>query len=180
MLRLSTRSLLKDAQQRFGVSEIYQKTVAAQAALAPGGAPLTQQEKALLIMIDGKKSVADLSRFAAAFGDMAALCDRLMSLGLIEAVPGAAPAQASAAAGPANQVKPSDAADGERFSPQRVRAVVRLLNDTVGVRAETICLELERCKTADRFDLLCAQAVQALNDYRRPADAQRLAQLLAN
>ncbi len=135
-------------------SLVYAKSTLGQASYATGGTALTQQERTLLIMIDGRKSVAELRKFSVVIGDCNALIERLLASRIIELV---------ATAPRATPISPTattqrNEATREQFEGAR-RIAIRLVNDLLGPEGEGLARRIEACKTE--------------NDLRKLLDAAR-------
>jgi hypothetical protein len=70
------------------MSRVFRKTALGIAAFAKKDAGLSAAQRALLVMVDGKRSASDLRRFAATFGNVNAILRTLYDASLIELDPG--------------------------------------------------------------------------------------------
>ena len=103
---------------------IYRKTAKGSEAIANRQSGLGPRHRSLLIMIDGKRSVAELAPVGSALGDVADLIQALQAEGLIEALNAPAPAPAAPAAG-AQGAEPAEAPPVNRVS--RFRNFTRIV-----------------------------------------------------
>jgi hypothetical protein len=69
------------------MSRVFRKTALGIATFTKQNSGLTQSQRALLIMVDGKRSASDLRRFGATFGNVNLLLRELYDGGLIELDP---------------------------------------------------------------------------------------------
>lgn len=69
------------------MSRVFRKTALGIATFTKQNSGLTQSQRALLIMVDGKRSASDLRRFGATFGNVNLLLRELYDVGLIELDP---------------------------------------------------------------------------------------------
>lgn len=145
----------------------FQKSAKGSQALAARDPALTPKLRSLLIMVDGKRTTADLSKLAAALGNPQEMLDQLLDLGFIEgaaaaAAPAPAPApaaSAAAAAAPAAAGAPTvPLKDAQRFA-------VRRLTDLLGPMAESLCMRIEGSKNAAEFMQALHRAEQVLKEF---------------
>ena len=139
---------------------IFRKTAKGVTEIETRAHRLAPRMRSALIMVDGKRSDADLRPLIQQQPDetLAALAEQ----GFIEvlaAVPDAVPAPRAA---PAAAAPAGPAADFEA----RRRAAVRGLNDQLGPLAETLAIKIERARTADELRPLLATAVQVIGNAR--------------
>lgn len=66
------------------MSRVFRKSALGTATFTKQNSGLTPSQRALLIMVDGKRSASDLRRFGGAFGDVNRVLRELYELGLIE------------------------------------------------------------------------------------------------
>lgn len=147
---------------------IFRKTAKGWSEIGTREHRLAPRMRSALIMVDGKRSDADLRPLILQQADetLAALAEQ----GFIEVlatVPAAAQAPAAAAA---------PAAD---FEAKR-RAAVRALNDRLGPHAETLAMKMERVRTADELRPLLADAVRFIGHAHGPAAADDYAARFAD
>lgn len=120
----------------------YRKTAAGADAIATRSAGLTPRQRSLLILVDGKRSAAELAVLTAASGDSRELLQGLLEGGFIEAV--ARPV--------APAVKPAMRAAAEGIPlPQARSLAARRLTDLLGPSATDLCIKLESSRSADEF-----------------------------
>jgi len=155
---------------------IYRKSPRGQQAIAVRDASLPPRARSLLIVVDGKKTHAELIAFATALGDPQVFA-HLVDNGYIEPV-----APLSTAGGavdgapvPAETAPPAPVVslrDAQRFA-------VRRLTDRLGPSAEGLCMKIEGTKNAADFMALMKTAEQRLRDVGGNAIADDFARDLA-
>lgn len=148
---------------------IYRKTAKGSEAIANRQSGLGPRHRSLLIMIDGKRSVAELAPVGSALGDVADLIQALQAEGLIEALN--APAPAAPAAG-AQGAEPAEAPPRVTLS-QAQRHAVRLLNDLLGPGGADLCMRVESTKSAQEFRAVLKRAEQVVRDGLGARKAER-------
>lgn len=122
---------------------IYRKSEKGSEAIATRGYGVGGKLRMLLILVDGKKNVEELTRIAAGMGESAALLQQLETDGLIELAssgPAASPAGVPAAA----------AAGGADISKARALAT-RLLVELLGPNADDLAMRIEAAKDVPQF-----------------------------
>lgn len=138
---------------------IYAKTPKGVAEVGARGAQLSMVARRVLIMMDGKRTVDDLSVYVRA-GEIGAIITQLESEGLAEkagagaattvaapAIDESAPPQAPAVAPPAPEER-----DLAPITLEEVkRRAVRELNDRLGPEADVIAMRIEACRNIDEF-----------------------------
>ena len=138
--------------QRMNETDIPTKTTAGSDELKARSHQLPPRLRALLIMVDGSRNVADLHRAASQVGAAPNAMASLLTLGLVQ-LP-AAPALLPEAELPPTQVP----------EPERFRAVQKFMNESavnaLGLRAFFFTLKLERCST-------CSDLRSLLPDYAK-------------
>ncbi|MDP1649126.1 MAG: hypothetical protein Q8M01_13130 [Rubrivivax sp.] len=154
---------------------IFRKTAKGVSEIATREHRLAPRMRGALIMVDGKRSDADLRPLIAQQPDetLAALAEQ----GFIEVlatVPAAA--QVPRAVAPAAAAPARPAADFEA----RRGAAVRALNDRLGPHAETLAMKMERTRTADELRPLLADAVRFIGHARGRAAADDYAARFAD
>ena len=139
---------------------IFRKTAKGVTEIETRAHRLAPRMRSALIMVDGKRSDADLRPLIAQQPDetLAALAEQ----GFIEVLAAAPDAVQAPRAAPAAAAPARPAADFEA----RRRAAVRGLNDQLGPLAETLAIKIERARTADELRPLLATAVQVIGNAR--------------
>lgn len=154
----------------------YRKTSSGLEAIAARNPALSQRQRSLLILIDGKRNEKDLATLASGFGDVEELLQSLLALGFIEPAGQRKPAPAAPAAAPAAPAAPAAAATGAGTPYAQVRSVaVRRLNDLLGPGAETLCMKLEAARNVEEFRA-ALKRVEAI--LREVVGTQRAAQFI--
>jgi hypothetical protein len=158
-------------------STVFKKTAKGQEAFAHRSPELSGALRSLLIMVDGKRRVADLSKVGAIFGDTQALLQELVVKQMIETsssappAPALAPGRADAGADTlsilleaAHTTAPAPAV--LRSLTEARRFAVRTLTDALGPSAEVYCLKIETAK--NNHDVLAAvqRAAAVLHEAR--------------
>ena len=139
---------------------IFRKTAKGVTEIETRAHRLAPRMRSALIMVDGKRSDADLRPLIQQQPDetLAALAEQ----GFIEMLAAAPDAVPAPRAAPAAAAPARPAADFEA----RRRAAVRGLNDQLGPLAETLAIKIERARTADELRPLLATAVQVIGNAR--------------
>jgi membrane protein involved in colicin uptake len=139
---------------------IFRKTAKGVTEIETRAHRLAPRMRSALIMVDGKRSDADLRPLIQQQPDetLAALAEQ----GFIEVLAAAPDAAQASRAAPAAAAPARPAADFEA----RRRAAVRGLNDQLGPLAETLAIKIERARTADELRPLLATAVQVIGNAR--------------
>jgi hypothetical protein len=139
---------------------IFRKTAKGVTEIETRAHRLAPRMRSALIMVDGKRSDADLRPLIQQQPDetLAALAEQ----GFIEVLAAAPDAAQAPRAAPAAAAPARPAADFEA----RRRAAVRGLNDQLGPLAETLAIKIERARTADELRPLLATAVQVIGNAR--------------
>ena len=139
---------------------IFRKTAKGVTEIETRAHRLAPRMRSALIMVDGKRSDADLRPLIQQQPDetLAALAEQ----GFIEVLAAAPDAVQAPRAAPAAAAPAGPAADFEA----RRRAAVRGLNDQLGPLAETLAIKIERARTADELRPLLATAVQVIGNAR--------------
>lgn len=153
---------------------IYQKTQKGSEAVANRHSGLAPRLRSLLIMVDGKRSYAELTTMAAALGDPQRLSE-LEAEGLV------APAVAEektmpAALEPADvPPKPAAAAAPQRAAnlAQAQRFSSHLLEHLLGPMAEPLCIKIEGARDLADFVAVIKRAREIVREIRGAAEAER-------
>ena len=167
------------------------KTDKGREALAARSPELGPKLRTVLIMVDGKKSVAELGKFGGAL----AVLEQLEAGGWVlevdasgqpverasaEAVTepaAAATAEEVAPAVASAPVAPAPAPQTLPYSEAR-RMVVRYINDQLGPMGELTAIRVEGCKSPADLQALLPRIRDALSNYRNAAAVQRFDQEL--
>lgn len=153
---------------------IYQKTQKGTEALANRQSGLAPRLRSLLIMVDGKRTHAELTTMAAALGDPQRLSE-LEAEGLV--VPAVAeektmPAALEPAERPKQQTvaappqRAANLAQAQRFSSH-------LLEHILGPMAEPLCIKIEGARDLSEFVAAIKRAREIVREIRGSADAER-------
>lgn len=155
--------------------------------------------RSMLILVDGKRSAAELDKLGAGLGGGAALLEQLLAQGWIAPhdpnvpsfqntapvvdgppsvapVPAPVPSEADApAAHPEAVASPPSGVPVLPFVDAR-RLVVRFINDAAGPMGELTAIRVESCKTAAELQSQLPRIRDALQNYRGAATVQRFDQ----
>ena len=159
-------------------NSVYRKSAHGAEALARRDPALTLRLRSLLIMVDGKRPVEELSRLSPSGAETDQLMTQLDDLGMIEL------ATAPAVAAPAAVASPSDTQQQDTAAPRAAeaapgpvtvrvvpladarRAAVRRLTDLLGPMADDLCVRMEAAKTAQDLLALVKRAEQLVKTTR--------------
>jgi hypothetical protein len=141
---------------------IYRKSEKGAEAIATRGHGVGGKQRMLLILVDGKKTAAELIKLAAGMGESADLLQQLEAEGLIEAVAGAAAAKPATAAPPA----------GADLGKARSLAT-RLLAEMLGPLADELAIRLEAAKDMPQFIEAMKRAYAVVREVKGQAAADR-------
>lgn len=166
---------------------VFRKSAKGSEAIATRQHGLAPKQRSLLILIDGKRSVEELAKMSAMFGDPLQILAELESGGFIETdaaspVPpaaSAAPAPASGAAPPAAGAA-SQAPAGKVPLAEAKRFAVRKLTDLMGPMAESLCIKLESVRNAEEFNAMITRIESVLRETRGTGAANGYIQSLAD
>ena len=154
----------------FNKQAIYLKTPAGSEAIANRQSGLTPRLRSLLIMVDGKRSFADLSALT---GECEALLGQLVQDGMIAPV-GAALAASPAQAGPESRSGVTASAPVTAVSlPEAKRFTSRLLVDMLGPSSEMLCMKIESAGNLVDFVSAVKRARDVVRDVKGAAAAER-------
>lgn len=152
------------------MATIYRKTAKGQTEIETRALKLAPRFRSLLILVDGRRSDAELTALMPQAG-----ADGLEALalgGFIEAIGVTAevsPPPAAQAPAPAMASSPVTAAAAD--FEQRRRDAIKALIDQVGPLAEALAMRMERARTADELKPLLATAAQIVANTRGRAAA---------
>lgn len=170
------------------------KTDKGRDAMARRAPELGPRLRSMLILVDGKRNVAELDKLGAGLGGGAALLEQLLEHGWIAPhdpngqpfqstapladsppAPVAAPALSTA---PPSTAAAAPAATGSPTLPflDARRLVVRFINDVAGPMGELTAIRVESCKTAAELQAQLPRVREALQNYRGAATVQRFDQ----
>jgi hypothetical protein len=153
------------------MATIHRKTVLGAAEIATRAHKLAPPLRSLLIVVDGKRSDAELRRMLPGFADHG--LQVLVDLGLVAAAAEAAQAPAN---GSARAQAPSASATATAADlPVRRRTASRELTDAVGPHGEALAVRIERARTADDLRRLVGLATQAIMNMRGRVAAETFA-----
>lgn len=129
---------------------------------------LTPRLRMLLILVDGAKTVAELSKSTTNPDEARLLLGELLSAGFVQELdlpkPVAKPVPA-----PVKAVSPVP----DEGLKAAIRRATHLLEDTLGPNAESLCLQIERCTNAAQFNakvIEIARIVAAMRSEKKAAE----------
>lgn len=137
---------------------IYRKSEKGSEAIATRGHGVGGKLRMLLILVDGKKNVDELTRIAAGMGESVTLLQLLEAEGLIELV------SASAPAGPAGG-QGAAVAPGADISRAKSLAT-RLLVELLGPNADDLAMRIEAAKDVPQFVEAMKRAYAVVRDFK--------------
>ena len=140
---------------------IYAKTPKGVAEVAARTAQLSMTTRRVLIMMDGKRTVDELSVLVRP-GEIDAIVGQLESAGLAHNASGTASIEPAPAIGNAREDEPrapttinAPVMDDRELTPitleEAKRRAVRELNDRLGPDAEVVAIRIESCRTIEEF-----------------------------
>lgn len=135
-------------------SAIYHKSERGTQALATRDAALSPKHRSMLILINGKRSYAELTQLGQGLGDPAQLLAQLAEQAFIEAAAGSDDAP----------TEPAPVTELAVSLPQARRFAVRRLTDLLGPTAEDLCLRIESARSPQEFQAAIRRADAILRD----------------
>lgn len=176
---------------------LFGKTVAGREAVTTRPAGLGPRLRSLLIMVDGKRNLAEFEKLTGGEGTATHLLEELLAAGWIEMIGAdglpklvAAPA-AMAPQAPAFQPEVSQPVSVEvavavavadptlPFSEAR-RQVVRFINDQLGPMGETLAIRAEGCKTPADLQAALPRIRDGLKSFKGAGVMQQFDEELAS
>jgi hypothetical protein len=157
------------------------KTEKGRDAMARRVPELLPRLRSLLILVDGKRSLAELEKLGDGLGGGAVLLEQLMAHGWVAERDLSAPFQESvpyvdSQPFPVASATPPVAAGSAVPSlpfPDARRLVARFINDSVGPMGEPTAIRVEACKTPAELRALLPRIRDALQNYRGSSTVQR-------
>ena len=165
------------ARNAMDESLIYAKTPKGVEEVAARSAQLSMISRRVLIMMDGRRTVDELSLYVRP-GEIDGIITQLESAGLAERAGSSAPATvAPRTVVPAAVQTTVTPPPEEREVPaitleEAKRRAVRELNDRLGPTAEVIAMRIEDCRTIDQFRERVREAERSVAAALGPAAAQ--------
>ncbi|KRC10048.1 hypothetical protein ASE11_22115 [Hydrogenophaga sp. Root209] len=174
---------------------LFGKTVAGREALTTRPAGLGPRLRSLLIMVDGKRNLAEFEKLTGGEGTATHSLEELLAAGWIEMVGAdglpklvAAP-PATAPQAPAFQPEVSQPVPVEVAVPVAVptlpfsearRQLVRFINDQLGPMGETLAIRAEGCKTPADLQAALPRIRDGLKSFKGAGVMQQFDEELAN
>jgi hypothetical protein len=149
---------------------VLRKTDAGLAAFKSRDRAISQQARALMILLDGHKPVREVVKFSADADASLRLLGELLAAGFVSIEAPAAVAHAAPvhfAAAPTEQ-----APDQANLLKASIQRASRLLSDALGPNAEPICMQVERCKTMPELSAKIADGARAVGALRSTKAAE--------
>lgn len=150
---------------------VYRKSAKGAEAIATRQHGLSPKQRSILIMVDGKRSVDQLSLVAQVLGAADPLLAQLLDEGFIEPVPGtespAAPTSAVAAPSPPTQT-PVTLDEARRYASRRLTALL-------GPNADQLCLRIEGARNVQDYRAAVSRAEGMLRHFVSASTATQFA-----
>lgn len=147
---------------------VLRKTEAGANAIKVRDRALSPKLRMLLILVDGHKSVGDLSQTMANANDLRAQLDELLGAGFVEVLDRPKPVMAATA----SPGKAAPAAADDTLKPM-IRRATHLLEDLLGPDAQSLCLQIERCTSHAQYTAKITEIsriVAAMRSERKGAE----------
>jgi hypothetical protein len=161
-------------------SLVYLKTPKGIAEISLRSAQLPMTTRRILIMIDGKRTLDDLSVLLRP-GEIDSVIGQLESAGLIQRVSHNSPLDVPTVFG-RDDMPASSSSSGEDPNPMTLeeakRRAVRELNDRLGPDAETLAIRIEHCRSIEDFRERVREAERFVSAMLGPAAAQEYVRAL--
>ncbi|OOG37342.1 hypothetical protein [Polaromonas sp. A23] len=152
---------------------IYHKTPKGTEAIADRHSGLPPKLRSLLIMVDGKRSYADLAGLATVVGDCEQQLLQLQQEGLIEVIGGAPAASAVPTASAADMAPTAPAPLIAASLPEAKRFSSHLLEQILGPTSDVLCLKIEAANDLASFVSAIKRARDVVRDIKGAAAAER-------
>lgn len=154
------------------MATIYRKTPKGQSEIETRALKLAPRFRSLLILVDGRRSDAELLQLMPAAG--ADGLEALQAGGLIEAigVTSETPAASARPPAPVAENRPAPAPSRKPSFEKRRQELVRALTDQVGPMAETLAVRIERAAGESELAPLLELAVKLVGNVRGRAAAE--------
>lgn len=131
------------------LNAILKKTDKGVEALKVRDASMPQKSRVLLILIDGKKTLADLSPVLTIGSDSLERVKELFNSGyIVEILQDQPIATVNQTAQNTAIVTKTDAVNLQTA----IRSATRMLSDMLGPNSDVLCMQLEKCKTKDEYN----------------------------
>jgi hypothetical protein len=129
---------------------------------------LPQRERALLIMIDGKRTVGQIFELLPDFVSTTQMLQSLLEKQLIEALTSASAISPTQA--PDTKIQTNAPMTAENFNRLKLHAS-RSLEKILGPQGDRLCLLLEACKTKGEFDERLEKTIVMVAQIKTPSVA---------
>lgn len=134
--------------------------------------------RTLLILVDGKKTIANLRELAVGLGEPDQLLAQLKAEGFIEAVPGAAPVPPAVPTTAAMSTVP--VADAGKSLVKVKALATHLLAEVLGPLADDVSLKIEAAQDVPHFIAAMKLAYAVVREVRGQGAADRFGQEIEN
>ena len=175
---------------------LFGKTAAGREALTSRPAGLVPRLRSLLIMVDGKRNLAEFEKLTGSLEQATQSLNELMSGGWVEIVGADGLPKAAATAGatapvlevadvqskvsrPAPLMEETTSLARLPFSEAR-RLVVRFINDQLGPMGETLAIRAESCKTPTDLQAALPRIREGLKSFKGSAVVQQFDEEIAD
>lgn len=146
---------------------IYKKSDKGAEAIAARAPGVAGKLRTLLILVDGKKTVEELTRLAEGLGESAQLLGQLDAEGLIELVSAGTPAPGATPAG----------ASGSGENLVKLKSLAsRQLIELLGPMSDELCMKIEDARDLPQFIDIIKRAYGVVRQVRGGAAAEKFGQ----
>lgn len=154
---------------------VYAKTAKGTAEISARSGEVSLSARRVLIMIDGRRTIADLAPFARP-GEVVQVIQQLEAQGLVHQTDGVAAAPLAAPA-PAPEQTLEESNEDRLFASFEAakRRAVRELADRLGPDAEVIAVRIEHARTTDELRQRLAEAERLVAGFLGDAQAHDFA-----
>lgn len=170
---------------------LFGKTAAGREALTTRPAGLVPRLRSLLIMVDGKRNLAEFEKLTGSLEQATQSLNDLMAGGWVEVVgadglPKAMPASATLVpfepevSQPVPVATPAAAVVATLPFSEARRQVVRFINDQLGPMGESLAIRAESCKTPADLQAALPRIRDGLKSFKGSAVVQQFDEALAN
>lgn len=153
-------------------NSVLRKTEAGVNAIKLRDRSLTPKSRMLLIVVDGHKSVGELTKAMPNPEEARQLLSELLGAGFVETI-AAAPPPAPPATTAATHAVPMRSGGTEEELKLKIRRATRLLDAILGPDSDTLSLQVERCKTHEQFNskvIEISRIIGAMRNEKKGAD----------
>lgn len=152
---------------------VYRKSAKGGQAIATRAHGLMGRPRSLLILVDGRRTGAELQALGAGFGDVPLMLAQLEADGFIDAVAPVAVPGLSTTASAARQSGPPADAPAPANLPAVKSFTTRRLLELLGPTSEPLCLRIEAATDMPAFVEAVKRAFIVVRDIRGAVEAER-------